>query len=289
MVNNLAVDRSKQAKIVVYSSVQYNALPHNRVDLEGYDTRYTTQQAQEMIKKERLTKQQRKKYFEAQRINRERPYDELKEDLRTTENVISIDEVDKWKANPNHYDIKKIDTQPVGLISKKANYVRQQYTNSPRPISKDMPLNKGGSFHKGTQEIKLNKRYQKARPHEYNMAYAHETGHAFDWKNTNFKQVFNMNERKELKNIAFAVNPVDIKAVSPTFAKYRLSKVELYADFFSGYVEHPKRTQEKTPLLSSKINKSFPTLTKELINLENSFLDKHIKRYHKSKKSQFGI
>ncbi len=277
---NLKIDQSKQANIVVNSVEQYNALPHNRVDLEGYDTKYTEGEARELIEKKRFSREEQRKFKQAQAINKKRPYKELKKDLKTTENVIPITEVQQWSENPNKYDLQGIDTQPAGMIGAKTNMIRRKFLAEQveRPEKMNFGLHHLGSFYPLVNKIKLNQKFLKPKPEDYNMAYAHELGHATHFLKIGVDKKFNQEERSELKRAALKYNPVDLDKVSQRHKSYRMDTKELVADAFSGFVKEPNRFKKEQPLITKIFCESLPKVKPRLRHEENVFLNKHIKK-----------
>ena len=280
---SLKIDRSKQANIVVDTVEQYNALPHNKVDLYGYDTKYSKQEEKAQIGKRILTKSQLQNLRKAQSINKKRDYQELKKALKTTINVLSLSEVDKWAKKPNKYDIENVDTQPHGLIGLKSNFARLTLTETPTPIrSKNMGLGHLGSYYYGgkkEKEIHLNAKYKPYRKKEYQTAYAHEIGHGIHYQKLDIKK-FNDIERKELKKVAFDINPMSNNA-SNSFKEYRNSYKELFADYFSGLVVDHRKASKQAPTITKELNYKFPKLIKGFKMQEEIYLDKHIKKIKK--------
>lgn len=273
---SLLIDRSLQARKVVFTPEQYNALPHNRVDLDGYDTKYSQAEEQALIKRQHYTPAQKRLLREAQQANRGRDWKDLMTDLRTTENVqpLTREGVDAWKEDKKNKDIQNIDTQPAGLIGVKSNIVRKNYTPVPRPKRTGMRAGLLGSYSPLRSQVSLNKNYLHKRTQTYNMTFAHEIGHAYDHVKTGFAEI-SQEEREELKRSAFRIDPVPENA-GASFRAYRHSRKEIFADYFSALVENPAKTRKESPTITGKLLKMSPNLFKEFRMAETSFLKKHI-------------
>ena len=195
----IAIDRSRITRQIYGDFNQEYAGSPNRSDVEGYDTRGNKgvyvpppkQKEEEKATGEYVPTEPEKAellpYF--YQLN---PMDQHK-DLLVTKNVIKRkSDVDKWKKNPKHYDVRSIDTQPEELVEERLNIVTEYVGNI--PIIPESRINKIKSRTALACYV-----YQRVNPKDFGKiiirpkkiknsgavfshkkVIAHELGHAYD-------------------------------------------------------------------------------------------------------------
>ena len=311
---NLVIDRGIQAGIVVNTWDQYAAVPHNRADLQDYDTKGAGEPVTGTIPKTPVSKGANigsavpgRPYAspdnvlaEAQKFNSRRPYDELRDDLEVTANVIPLtaENVERWKKDPNSSDLHNIDTKPRHITWWKADWVRTTYTKVGKP-GNQRGLRLGGTYSSLATDpdnkmknprygIKVNTEADPylAEDQQHESSYAHEVGHAFH--HTRFHNPRAINglpgsaflhpfPQEELKDVSFSSRP------SKENITYRSQKHELFADAFSAWVANPEKYGPRLKGTLGIIEKRDPGFHIGIKKAGTKALDAHIGLLKKGK------
>jgi len=273
----LAVDRGIQAKQVYAGfSDKYKDAP-NRSDVDEYDTRGKWKEPRRKkgqpkpvaVPVERKGEEYQPKGRERDRLmrvfHRQPPMVQFR-DLQSTYKVArSKKDLEKWKKDPKHGDVRGIDTAPPTLVPARIGHLKKGLGNIPvsytgRGIRTRGVYRSPKGISPSIGDIRIQRQLKGS---ELGLRVeSHELGHAFDRiiaggqkKGYSGQRGFGglgnipmgIHRTRVEKVTRTKINPYDLKQADTRFRAYRGRREELFANWFSGYMTQRELVKKETP------------------------------------------
>ena len=312
----LRIDRALKAKVRHSKfNDDYKKDPANS-DVEGYDTpaekRPPTKARVylESNKGEYLPSVAEKRKLIAILKKKLREDQQIKDVLRTTRVVKTKKQLSAWKKNPRDGDIRGIDTAPDLIDEQRFKFIKKVTGNPEVEFINRKNKSLAGDVRFGPQTrrgkyapdinfpgyIRVFTK-DKAKKSIYRTSF-HELGHVFDRNvkgplvnkgvrtrgtgNFSFNAVGDDYKKSKAKRKAVFdvtskyINPFKLKNASYSYVSYRGSSEELFADWFSGFVQKRNVVKKRSKGFYKDFTKEFKPFARELKKTEKRAAKKYI-------------